>query len=141
METKHTTSAGGVVVNQERKVLVVSQQGGTSWSLPKGHIDEGEDALTAAKREIQEESGISQLALVRELESYQRFKIGKNGEDDMSEIKTMIFFIFQTEQQTLAPTDPANPEARWVGVEQVADILTHPKDKEFFANLVKSGLM
>ena len=30
-----------------------------AWSFPKGEIDEGEDALTAAKREWREESGLS----------------------------------------------------------------------------------
>ena len=53
MEDKHkeTTSAGGVVMNSKGEVLVVSQ-GGTSWSLPKGHVEVGEDSLKAAKREI-----------------------------------------------------------------------------------------
>ena len=55
-----TRSAGGVVVNAEGKVLVVNQHG-TSWSLPKGHIEDGEDALAAARREIYEESGVSDL--------------------------------------------------------------------------------
>ena len=32
------------------QVLVVNQRG-LSWSLPKGHIEEGEDALDAARRE------------------------------------------------------------------------------------------
>jgi len=61
-----THSAGGVVTNNQGKVLVVSQRG-TSWSLPKGHIDPGESALAAAKREIYEESGIRDLELIREL--------------------------------------------------------------------------
>ena len=45
---KKTKSAGGVVINQNEDVLVVSQQG-ISWSLPKGHIEVGEDAVTAAR--------------------------------------------------------------------------------------------
>ena len=44
---KKSFSAGGVVLNTQNEVLVVSQHG-DSWSLPKGHIDQGEDALTAA---------------------------------------------------------------------------------------------
>ena len=35
---------------------MVVNQNHDSWSLPKGHIDEGEDKLTAAKREIFEAS-------------------------------------------------------------------------------------
>ena len=129
-----TKSAGGVVLNKEGNVLVVSQQG-NSWSLPKGRIDEGEDALTAAKREIYEEAGVSRLDLVRELGSYRRYKIGKNGGDDTSELKTMIMFLFKTDQEFLKPIDPHNPEARWVKKEEVVNILTHPKDREFFLHI------
>ena len=55
--TKHTESAGGVVLNEKGEVLVVSQKGET-WSLPKGHLDEWETARQAAEREICEESGV-----------------------------------------------------------------------------------
>ena len=129
-----TRSAGGVVTNSHGHVLVVSQHG-TSWSLPKGHIDPGEDPLTAAKREIYEESGIRDLQLIRELGTYQRNKIGLNGNDDPSELKTITMFLFHTTQTALQPTDPHNPEARWVPKSQVAALLTHPKDKQFFLSL------
>jgi len=38
--------------------------------LPKGHIELGEDAVTAAMRETKEESGITDLKLVKDLGSY-----------------------------------------------------------------------
>ena len=60
MELKKTESAGGVVLNKKGEVLIVNQYG-NSWSLPKGHIEEGEEILEAAKREIYEESGIKNL--------------------------------------------------------------------------------
>ncbi len=131
MEQRKTTSAGGVVVNPGGDVLVVNQRG-NSWSLPKGHIDPGEDALTAAKREIKEESGVADLTLVVDLGSYERARIGKYGGEDTSELKTMRFFLFTTMQMDLAPEDKDNPEARWVAPDDVADLLTHPKDQEFF---------
>jgi ADP-ribose pyrophosphatase YjhB (NUDIX family) len=112
-------------------ILVVNQRG-KSWSLPKGHIEEGEDVLTAARREIHEESGLSDLRLVRELGSYQRRKIGFNGGEDGSEVKHLTFFLFETDEDALKPIDPDNPEARWVERNQVAALLTHPKDQEFF---------
>jgi ADP-ribose pyrophosphatase YjhB (NUDIX family) len=128
---RKTRSAGGVVTNDEGQVLVVSQRG-TSWSLPKGHIDLGENALAAAKREIYEESGISDLELVRELGSYERHKIGVDGGDDRSEVKVITMFLFRTSEKSLKPVDPDNPEARWVEKSKVALLLTHEKDKEFF---------
>lgn len=74
MVVKESQSAGGVVINDEGKILVVNQHD-RSWSLPKGHIDPGEDVLAAAKREIYEESGISELQFVRPLGTYQRYKM------------------------------------------------------------------
>ncbi len=126
-----THSAGGVVTNNQGKVLVVSQRG-TSWSLPKGHIDPGESALAAAKREIYEESGIRDLELIRELGTYERHKIGVDGGDDPSEFKAITMFLFRTSEKSLRPVDPENPEARWVEKAKVAELLTHKKDKEFF---------
>ena len=129
-----TRSAGGVVVNDHGKVLVVSQHG-TSWSLPKGHIDAGEDALAAARREIYEESGIRDLQLVSELGTYERYKIGVDGRDDLSEFKAITMFLFRTSEQSLRPVDPENPEAQWVEKTEVVPLLTHEKDKEFFRGL------
>lgn len=126
-----TRSAGGVVVNAEGEVLVVSQRG-TSWSLPKGHIDAGESALEAARREIYEESGIRDLELIGELGTYERRKIGINGGEDGSELKAITMFLFRTRDRVLSPVDPDNPEARWVERSKVAALLTHERDKEFF---------
>ncbi len=134
---KRTESAGGVVLNRSGEVLVVSQRG-TSWSLPKGHLDPGEDALAAARREITEESGIRQLELVRELGSYSRHRIGKDRDEDVSELKTIHMFLFKTSETKLEPVDPHNPEARWVKPEDVEALLTHRKDKEFFLGILGS---
>src|ERR1700730_10705423 len=131
---EETRSAGGVVANDDGKILVVSQRG-NSWSLPKGHIDPGEDPIAAAKREIAEESGINDLQFVRELGTYQRYKIGLHGGDDTTELKTITMFLCKTSQKSLKPVDPHNPEARWVASADVAKLLTHPKDKEFFLKL------
>lgn len=132
---KKTESAGGIVVNSSGLILVVSQHG-TSWSLPKGHIEEGEDPLAAARREIREEAGITQLNYVRELGSYQRYKISATGGEDRTELKTIHMFLFTTTEEALRPVDPDNPEARWVQRTAVADLLTHTEDKAFFLKAV-----
>ena len=134
---KKTVSAGGVVLNGLGEVLVVNQRG-NSWSLPKGHIDPGEDDLTAARREIAEESGITDLEYIKPLGTYTRHRIGKDGGEDTTELKTMRFFLFRTKQAKLVPVDADNPEARWIPRDQVAALLTHPKDCEFFEAILKS---
>lgn len=128
---KHTESAGGVVVNRRGQVLVVSQHG-TSWSLPKGRIEEGEDLLTAARREIYEEAGVTQLELLKDLGSYTRYRLSATGRENRSELKTIHLFLFKTNEDELKPVDPENPQAVWVEKSDVPALLTHPKDAEFF---------
>lgn len=128
---KESHSCGGVVINSNGDICVVSQRG-VAWSLPKGHIEVGEDALTTAKRETAEESGITQLKLIGKLGTYSRYRLGKDGTDDKKMLKHITLFLFSTQQMHLEPTDPKNPTARWVNVDEVANLLTHPKDAEFF---------
>ena len=130
-----TESAGGVVLNPKGEVLVVNQNR-NSWSLPKGHLDPGEDALTAAKREIHVESGVKELKLIKKLGTYERPRIGLKGGSDVSRLKRITLFLFTTEETRLKPLDPHNPEARWVDRSKVEEILTHEKDKQFFKSII-----
>jgi putative (di)nucleoside polyphosphate hydrolase len=54
-------AAGIMVVNRDGKVFVGQRMDSTleAWQMPQGGIDEGEDALTAALRELGEETGIA----------------------------------------------------------------------------------
>jgi len=128
---KKTKSAGAIVLNKENRVLVVNQNG-NSWSLPKGHIDENETAIEACKREIFEESGISNLMFIKDLGKYKRHKIGLKGGDDKSELKIIYMFLFKTEELKLNPVDMTIRSAVWIDPGKVAEILTHKKDKKFF---------
>ncbi len=110
MEVKKTRIAGGVVINENDEVIVISQKGKVkTWSLPKGHVEQGETELEAAEREIYEESGVKDLEFIKPLGTYERYSM-----DDESELKVRTFFLFKTHKQKLHPIDPENPEAIWV---------------------------
>ena len=133
---KNEQSAGGVVVNSKGQILLVHQNN-DSWSLPKGRLEAGETQLQAALREIKEETGIADLELVSDLGEYQRHRIGKSGKgDDPSVLRTIHLFLFSTSQAQTAPDDPSISEARWVEKEKVCDVLTHPKDRDFFSKIM-----
>ena len=134
----HTKSMGAIILNENEEVALVSHTGNI-WTLPKGHIEKGEEELVTVKREIFEETGIKDLEFVKKIGSYKRFKISDNGVDeDKSEVKEIHIFLFRTKQKTVKSNDPENPEARWVKKEQVPEMLTHKKDKEFFKNWLNS---
>jgi ADP-ribose pyrophosphatase YjhB (NUDIX family) len=120
-----------VVVDPRGQVVVVRQGGGT-WSLPKGHVEDGEAVLDAARREIHEECGLTDLDLVRELGSFTRLGFRRG----LPERKTITLFLFRSPEATLRPTDPANPEARWVSPESVPGTLSNPADGKFFTRHV-----
>jgi 8-oxo-dGTP pyrophosphatase MutT (NUDIX family) len=129
----HTSSAGGIILNSRGDVVVVNQ-GGKSWSFPKGHVEKGETPLVAAKREIYEECGLSGLKLVRELGSYQRNKITKYK--GKKELKTIHMFLFRAGEEILSPKDKVIREARWVSRDAAAKMLTSERDREFFAGIM-----
>lgn len=129
-------TAGGIIIGPENKIAVVNQNH-NSWSLPKGHIDPGENARQAAEREIKEETGLSELQYIADLGKYRRGRIPLDeGYRDPSEIKEIEMFLYKTKQTDLRPEDPNNPEARWVDIGDVAPLLTHERDKEFLNSIV-----
>ena len=135
--TKHVKCAGGIVINKKKEVAIVNQNH-DSWSLPKGHIDTGESNLQTAKREIYEETGIVDLKLIKYVGEYDRYRIALDGGEDKSELKTIYIFLFHSNQQELKPIDPNNPEAKWVQYSKIKNLLTHPKDKEFYVKEISN---
>jgi 8-oxo-dGTP pyrophosphatase MutT (NUDIX family) len=129
-------SAGGVVVGLDGRMVLV-HQGGNSWSFPKGGIDPGESVLDAAKREIREECGITELTLVAALGHYERYSIAKDGISDDIEhgLRKRTMFLFTTKQDELSADGIEITEARWVTIDEALQLLTHPKDKEFLASV------
>ncbi len=135
-KTKQVECAGGIVINDKQEVVIVNQNH-DSYSLPKGHVDQGENYLETAKREIYEETGIKYLEYIKDLGSYSRYRIGLDGSDDKSEMKTIFVFLFHTNQVSLVPVDPNNPFALWVNHSRVHEYLTHKEDKIFYNDTLK----
>jgi 8-oxo-dGTP pyrophosphatase MutT (NUDIX family) len=58
-------SAGGVVTRREGGVAryLLIHDGHRNWGFPKGHLDGGESPESAARREVEEETGLTELVL------------------------------------------------------------------------------
>ena len=61
-------TSGGVVVRKNPKdnklEILLIQDAKDRWTIPKGHIEEGETARQTAEREIKEETGLKEMDVV-----------------------------------------------------------------------------
>jgi 8-oxo-dGTP pyrophosphatase MutT (NUDIX family) len=62
---RRETSAGGVVVRRADGAVryLLIHDGHRNWGFPKGHLDDGESPEVAARREVEEETGLIDLTL------------------------------------------------------------------------------
>ena len=103
-------AAGGLVTNPEGKVLMIFRRG--YWDLPKGKIDPGESPEAAAIREVQEETGLQNLDLIKLAgETYHTYREGK----DRRILKKTYWYRMLTSDLQLHPQHDEDIElAEWV---------------------------
>jgi len=135
---KEVQTAGGIVVNPEGKIVLV-EQGGNSWSFPKGHVEDGEELLETAMREIFEEAGIQEqdLEYVGEIGSYARYSLDKSGkaEDTSLPPRLRTIFLFKTQVTSVVGDGTEITDARFVTIDEAIALLAHTTDKEFLATV------
>ena len=72
---------GIVLINHENKIFVgkrIDNQEGNYWQMPQGGVDENENLLQAAKRELEEETGVKTTKLIKELDNWLTYDLPKN---------------------------------------------------------------
>ncbi len=111
-------AAGGVVRNGD-KVLCIYRR--DHWDLPKGKIDEGESPSAAALREVEEETGVSDLVLGEALPTtYHTYYTGKKKRV----LKPTYWYSMSSQQHELVPEEEEDIEvARWVGADELPGII------------------
>ena len=66
------SGVGIIVLNKNDKIFVAKRIDNPKnfWQMPQGGIDEGEDYLSAAYRELKEETSITKVELIKELDGF-----------------------------------------------------------------------
>ena len=91
-------SAGFVIYrmeNNEKKFLVLHYPSG-HIDFPKGHLEEGETAIQAAKRELEEETGIKNIKVIPGFEDEIVYQYRRNG---VQYSKKVTYFLCQTSEK------------------------------------------
>ncbi len=127
---KHTTktevSAGGLVVrktNNTWEVLILMDKN-DAWTFPKGKLEQGEEAIDAAKREIQEEVGVSDLTILGKLPVV-RYMYTRDGLIS----KTVHYFVFESAgtQPLVSQAEEGLHDAQWMPITQAINIIGYEK--------------
>ena len=71
---------GIILLNNQNKVFVGKRidNPGNYWQMPQGGIDDNENILDAAKRELLEETGVKSAKLIKEINEWLEYNLPKN---------------------------------------------------------------
>jgi 8-oxo-dGTP pyrophosphatase MutT (NUDIX family) len=109
-------AAGGAVINSESGVLLIFRRG--KWDLPKGKLDEGESLEKCAVREVEEETGLSDV----QLNSFLITTYHTYMEEGKSILKETHWYKMSIrEKQELTPQlEEDILECRWVSIAELS---------------------
>jgi len=133
---------GIVVLNKNNKVFVAKRIDNPKnyWQMPQGGVNEGEDFLKAAYRELKEETNIKSVELIKELDGLTIYELPDNllgiiwkGKYKGQKQKWFLMKFKGDEKEININTK--NPEFldwKWIDLDQITDVVV-----EFKLNVYK----
>lgn len=127
-------SAGGVVARREGEqwmvaLLKTEHKRGVVWVLPKGHVelDTRERVSDAARREVEEEAGLTDLSVRNQL-GVTRFTFQV---ENAVVHKTVHYFLMTSNQRRLVPQEEEGLiEAAWFPIDEAIQKLEYDTDQD-----------
>ena len=128
---------GIVVLNKKNQVFVAKRIDNQKnfWQMPQGGVDKGEDYLTAAYRELEEETSIKNVDLIKELDGLISYELPKNllgiiwkGKYRGQKQKWFVVrFLGQDSEIDIKTKNPEFCEWKWINLENITDLVVEFK--------------
>ena len=141
------SGVGAIVLNNQNKVFVGKRKDNPvdKWQMPQGGVDDGEDYLTAMKRELFEETSIKNIEVLKELKGYFEYELPKNligiiwkGKYRGQKQKWFIVkFIGDEDEINLKTKNPEFVEWKWIFPDELPTVIVKFK-KDMYIELLKS---
>ena len=112
-------AAGGKVINNKSEILFIYRN--KKWDLPKGKVEKNENIAQTALREVEEETGIKNLSIIKPLNK--TYHIFKRGGKNL--LKTTYWFEMKSDFNGKFKPEKSEGITRveWIGIENLSSIL------------------
>ena len=142
-------SAGAIIFcyeNNKRYYLLLHYPGrnriGGHWEFAKGHIEEGEDYYKTIKREVAEETGLTDIKITPGFKEHMKYffrQYKEKGDKTKKQpwiFKLVTFFIAETKTQKIK-LSPEHDGFLWLPYEEALKKITYKNSKELFKKVNK----
>ncbi len=118
----HVTASAFVLDKSHTRLLLILHGKLHTWLQPGGHVDPGEDVLTAAIREVEEETGVVGVPISEGLFDVDVHAIPPSGARP-AHTHFDCRFLLEAAQEHLVDSDEVL-DVRWVALDEVARLVT-----------------
>ena len=127
------SGVGIVILNKENKIFVAKRIDNPKnfWQMPQGGVDKDEDFLSAAYRELEEETSIKDVELIREIDEILTYELPKHllgiiwkGKYKGQKQKWFIMRYLGTDDEININTKkPEFLEWKWIDLDMITEVV------------------
>ena len=124
---------GIVVLNKENKVFVARRIDNPKnfWQMPQGGVDKGENYFNAALRELEEETGIKKVKLIKEIDGTMTYElpehllgiIWKGKYKGQKQKWFLMRYLGSDDDINIKTTNPEFLEWKWIDLSMITEVV------------------